>query len=37
MAPKSDLHLQVQLLENDDYEADKSQLKNDFMNLAFTE
>lgn len=37
MAPKPDLHLQVELLEDDDYEADKSQLKNDFMNLAFTE
>ncbi|KAI8329391.1 hypothetical protein BC941DRAFT_443037 [Chlamydoabsidia padenii] len=32
-----ELHVQVHLLENDDNEADKSQLKNDFMNLAFTE
>ncbi|ORZ17032.1 S-adenosyl-L-methionine-dependent methyltransferase [Absidia repens] len=31
------VHLPVRLLDKDEYEADKSQLKNDFMNLAFTE
>ncbi|KAI8332403.1 S-adenosyl-L-methionine-dependent methyltransferase [Chlamydoabsidia padenii] len=32
-----DLHQPVQFMDVDEYEADKSQLRNDFMNLAFTE
>lgn len=34
---ETDVHEPVRLLDKDEYEADKSQLKNDFMNLAFTE